>query len=523
MKKTIFFKLIFIDVVFCLLASFAISGLAEGAPASTQPPGPRYGGILRTGEPITAKFLGYPARISGNHGVRQAAPAIETLLHYDKTAKPQPWLATGFKENAEAKTITLTLRRGVKFHDGADFNAEAVKWNLEQCISAKTPGTQKFKSIDVIDDYTVRINLTEWDSTAITGLCGMVGMIISPVACKKNGVEWAEKNLVGTGPFQFVSWEPDVVIKFKKFDGYWQKGKPYLNGIEIIFIADPLTREISFRKGELDVLISLEAKPTATLEKDGYSVFRQAVGSGGYGLVPDSADPKSPFANLKVRQATAYAIDTELIVKSILLGGAEAINQYAYKAHWGYNPNVIGYPYNPNKAKQLLAEAGYPNGFKTKITYWNFSDIPLAIAAVQAYLKAVGIDAELDPADYGRWFQIFGGGKWEGLYLYTLSGDPEILAAINMRFGGIGRHTQMLVPDDCRQAIQNALTAPDFKTKQKWVWDVQKLIVDKYCLAINMFSGVDNSASQTYVHDTQISRNPFGGVWTPEDAWLDKK
>ena len=85
--------------------------------------------------------------------------------------------------------------------------------------------------------------------------------------------------------------------------------------------------------------------------------------------VPDSANPKSPFADLRVRQAAQYAIDTEAIAKTIFYGEVEPANQWIYKGHWGYNPSVVGYPYNPAKAKQLLAEAGYPNGFKTKLLY----------------------------------------------------------------------------------------------------------------------------------------------------------
>ncbi len=175
---------------------------------------------------------------------------------------------------------------------------------------------QNFISIDVVDGYTVRINLTKWDSTAISNLAGTTGMIISPTACKKNGPDWAETHPVGTGPFEFVSWERDTHITFKKFNGYWQKGKPYLDGVRWTNIIDPLTREMSLQKGEIDVGIYLDPQNMKKLEKDGYIINRLPAG-GASALVPDSANPNSPWAKLKVRQAAQHAINTKDIAETV--------------------------------------------------------------------------------------------------------------------------------------------------------------------------------------------------------------
>jgi ABC-type transport system substrate-binding protein len=485
---------------------------------------PRYGGTLKLSDERDGPFFGYPPKQTSIMSQRQVAPAIETLFRLDKTGKLIPWLATGYAGNAAAKAVTLTIREGVKFHDGTDFNAEAVKWNLDQCMSARSGGTEKFKSIDIVNDYTVRINLIEWDNTITSQLNQTIGMMISPTAYKKNGEEWCANNPVGTGPFQFVSSEKDVRTVYKRFDGYWQKGKPYLDRIEWTPIMDSLTRQLSFRKGELDLALTVSPKDLAGFEKDGYVVTRRPAGSGTFSVIHDSANPKSPFANLKVRQASQYAIDTKAIAKTIFYGEVEPVNQWIYKGHWAFNPSIVGYPYNPAKAKQLLTEAGYPNGFKTKIIYITGTENDQLYAAVQGYLKAVGIDAELEPVQRIRYDQIaLQGGKWEGLIHSGVMGIPDVAAALISRYmGGEKYYTQMLAPDDYQKALKNAIAAPDFKGKQKWTQEAMKLMIDKYCLRIVFCSRSDFAVKQPYLHNHGFFETPNTAWWTPEDAWLER-
>jgi peptide/nickel transport system substrate-binding protein len=519
--KGIFSKLIYCIIIVCMMAFIESTYAASGL---TQPLKPRYGGTLRVGEAIEGISIGYPAKLIRTYSIRQVSPVVETLLRTDKTGKPIPWLATAYTENAAAKVLSLTLRKNVKFHDGTDFNAEAVKWNLGQCIAAKTSGTEKVKSIEVIDNYTIRINLTEWDSSIISSLTQNVGMMVSPTGCTKNGEEWCARNPIGTGPFRFVSWEKDVRTVYQKFDGYWQKGKPYLDRIEWIPMADTLTRQLSFRRKELDVVLSLVPQDLAGLEKDGYGVMRHRTGSGAFSIVPDAANPKSPFADIRVRRAVAYAIDNAAVVKTVLYGEVEPTNQYLYKGHWGYNTSVVGYPYNPRKAKQLLAEAGYPNGFKTKLAFLML--IPQAqdtFVAVQGYLTAVGIDVELEPLQIAKFDQIMFGGTWEGLIYGPYSSPPDPVVSLVLRYAGGKSFSMMLLPSDYLKAIQNAVTASNFETKQKWIREVGKLMIDKYCLLIPIYCTSDFVAFQTYVHNHGFIETPNSAIWTPEDVWLEER
>ena len=523
-KKETLSKWICLGIIFSFINFMTIFALVHEVPAATPSSGPQYGGTFRFSDVWDGVSIGYPPKNIRFFSFRQVTPIIETLLRSDKTGKPVAWLATGFKENAAAKTLTLTLRRGVKFHDGTDFNAEAVKWNLDQSLSVKSVGTEKLMSVDVIDDYTVRINLSEWDNTVTNNLAQTLGMMISPTAFKKNGEEWCAKNPVGTGPFQFVSWEKDVRTVYKKFDGYWQKGKPYLDRIEYFPIGDSLTRELSFRRGELDLILTVSPKNVAGLEKDGYVIIRGRIGSGATAIVPDSVNPKSVFADIRVRQALQYAINSEELVKGVFYGEWEPANQWIYKGHWGYNPSVVGYPYNPAKAKQLLAEAGYPSGFKTKLLYRTTPEWDQTFTAVQGYLKAVGIDAELDPSQVGRYDQIvLQGGKWEGLICNSVSPYPDVAAGLNMMYSGGGKYfSQMLAPDDYVRAIKNAITAPDFETKQKWIHEAMKLMIDKYCLQSAIFSRSDLGVSRKSLHNHGFCGTPNTTFWTPEDTWIER-
>jgi peptide/nickel transport system substrate-binding protein len=167
---------------------------------------PKRGGVLKVIYGVSPNNLGFGPILQRSDDILAASPAIETLLHVDETGAIEPWLATAFKGDAKAKTIEISLRKGVKFHDGTDFNAEAVKWNLEEYRKSKKPELKKVESIDVINDYTIRLNLSAYDNGIEYSLTGYSGFIVSPAYFKSHGGADGVKNLpVGTGPFEFVS------------------------------------------------------------------------------------------------------------------------------------------------------------------------------------------------------------------------------------------------------------------------------------------------------------------------------
>ena len=465
---------------------------APSTPSTTpaQPPttvsSPKTGGTLRIAFASNPTALGYPPKQAQGWTKQIAAPCIEALLHQDSSGKLIPWLATEYKNDSVAKTITLALRQGVKFHDGADFNAEAVKWNLDKSVSTKQMGTVKIKSVDVVDPFTVRITLTEWDNSVTDMLAySYIGEMISPAAYQKNGEDWAINNPVGTGPFQFVNWVKDTKVVYKKFDGYWQKGQPNLDGIEINFIMDPIVRQLSFLNGENDVMFTPQYKDVESIQKQGYTIVTAVPYlSSPNGIISDAANPASPFSKLEVRQAMQYAIDPVALSKTVTFGFGEPASQWIFKGHWGYNPDIVGYPFNPAKAKELLSAAGFSNGIETKLTYFGTPENDLIFQAVAKMLNDVGIKATLAPEQMGRIVQLtFQGQQPDGLLSVGPPPYPDVAAGLRDRFFGDGKnYSKILAPDDYKQAVQNALSAPDFETKQKYTREALKLFTDKYAI-----------------------------------------
>jgi ABC-type transport system substrate-binding protein len=536
MKMT---KRYFIVVVLCLFfgtcLAISMADIASGAEKVRSRPQtqeaksaetPQYGGTLRVVSVSEGRDIGYPPKLNVSDGYRVAGAAIETLFRMDRTANLVPWLATSRKEDAKAKTIILTLRQGVKFHDGTNFNAEAVKWNLDEGVRNKVAGTEKITSVDIINDNTVRINLTEWDNGVSNNLAQNLGMIISPTAYKTKGEDWAATHPVGTGPFQFVSWEKDQKVTFKKFPGYWQKGKPYLDGIEFNVVVDSMTREFTLRNKEADLMMGVVSpKIVVGLQKDGFAITSIYPGSGSTVLVPASADPQSPWADVRVRRAAAHAIDRGAIVKNVYENVYAVANQWVPPGHWGWNPAVVGYGYNPAIARKLLAEAGYRNGFKTKLTYRSTAEYDQTFAAVQGFLKEVGIDMTLEPvATTAVLHRLqYEGAKWDGLLVSGANSNPDAASYLALRYSGGGKNFSMMaVPDDYVKAVKSSITATDFKTKQKMVHAAMKLMIDKYALVIPLFSITDTTVCVPAVHAHGMTTTQ-SNLWTPESVWMEKR
>ena len=521
-KKKIRSKLMFLSVAFCLLASMAISDLAKGAPIPSSTP--QYGGTLKIITTYSARSLGDPVGTTVWSDRLLSRTCLETLVNFDDKSMVAPGLAESWVISPDLKSITFKLRRGVKFHDGTDFNANAAKYSLELYRTSPLPDLKSVASIDVVDDYTLLFNLSYWDNLLLGNLAQRAGFIVSPTAAKAHDKAWLATHPVGTGPFKFVSFQPDVSVKFAKFDGYWQKGKPYLDAIEFIIVIDSMVASAAFQAGDGQVIHFPTFKEIIDLKnKNKYNVY--ICPNGVSGLIGDSLHPNSIYADIRVRRAVEYAIDKKTMIDTIGGGVLEALNQPATVKHWSYNPAVVGYPYNPDKAKQLLAEAGYPNGFKTKIISRDQPDNLRVNTAVQGYLKAVGIDAQLEVVGQSQYFDIGTTKGWEnGLYQFAMglgtTDDP--VQAMQLRMSGKGQsHKSAAYPPAYDAKIAEALKTTDFESKKKRIQEAVKMAIDDYAIMIPIFMSINSAITYPQVHDTALM-NPSNEWWTPANAWLSK-
>jgi ABC-type transport system substrate-binding protein len=343
--------------------------------------------------------------------------------------------------------------------------------------------------------------------------------MISPTAFEKNGQAWAEKNPVGTGPFQFASWQRDVAIKFKRFDGYWD-GKPFLDGIEFRKVADLVASIMVFKSGGMHI-ISAGAQDTKDLEKEGrYNIVIPPEGQV-TAFAPNSKDPKSPFADIRVRQAFSYAIDAGAIIDAFGYGYWKPLNQWAPPGSIAYNPNVVGYPYNPKKAKELLAAAGYPNGFKTTLHFYNLSAGYIdEMTVFQRQLKQVGIDATLDPLQRPKYSEMASQGKgWDGVVRTQGASKPDTLAYLSQIAGGT-EYSEMIRPPDFVELYQRAVSTPDFATKKKLAQELMAMATDKYCLMTYIFLQPTPFTKSKKVHDDMYGILP--NRYISPKAWLSE-
>jgi len=438
----------------------------SGAATSTTPAATtetkKYGGVFKFADsraPTTS--FGWFAE-GGNIQGLWTYPVCESLLRVSFDGTVTPLLAESYDISTDLKSATFHIRKGIKFHDGTTFDGAAAKWNLDQYIAAKMSFAQTPTTVDLVDDYTIRFNITQYGNAFLNNLanCPMV----SPTAFNAKGKEGLRWSPVGTGPFKFVSFTRDVSIKYTKFEDYWQKGKPYVDSMDMVFIVDKMTQTAAFQAQEIDALWGDLGKIQYDLQQAGFEIV--ANNSGIVCLSGDSANKDSPFANLKVRQAVDYAIDRDALAKSRGYGFQVPVFQYAYPNTPYYIKDLETRPYNPEKAKQLLAEAGYPNGFKTTITCDTSALDKDAMVAVQGYLSKVGITADLGWGDPAVYLKARTGG-WNGLLAGVAGIDANMHNAFQRSFlQSAANYKSMLKTDEFEALYNTSLSTRAIETAQ---------------------------------------------------------
>ena len=478
---------------------------------------PKYGGTFTRISSRMPRQFGYTPTFAADEVV-PAYPSVEPLIKSDSTGAPTPHLATDWQIASDGSAITLFLRKGVKFQDGTDFNAAAVKYNLDLVMKERPGELIGVNSIDVIDEYTVRLNL-DFFANNIWGRLGSRILISSPKHLAK-GVDAVKFHPLGTGPFIFKDFERDVFISYTRNDNYWQKGKPYLDSMKTIWVADPMTASASLRSGEGDALtIFNQYKEAHDLVNQGF--IANPIASLLMGLAPDTKNPDSLYKDIRVRKAVEHAIDRNALTEAFGYGFLKPCTLFSPPGSPGYIKGLER-EYNPEKAKQLLKEAGFPNGFKTTL----IADVVFSsrdmMATIQAYLSNVGIKAEVDFADPGRYAEWRRRSGWKGGLMFMRTGlMPWVQDVMALVFDADRNDYHSLRrPEGFQEMLKEVLAAQDPATMTKLAEKANKMLFDNATF-VPLYSWPQVVLTAPYVKDHGIGRTTAVD-WTPENVWLDK-
>ncbi|MGQ9598769.1 MAG: ABC transporter substrate-binding protein [Anaerolineae bacterium] len=385
------------------------------APTAAQPAQIPQGGTIIVGLQAEPTSLD-SQQISDYNSHRASYNIFDRLLEFkDESTEVEPGLAESWEISADGLVYTLHLRKGVKFHDGTDFNAEAVKFNLERQFDPNHPyhDTGDFpyaeftwgmvEKVEVVDEWTVNITLKEIFAPFLNHLAMHPASMDSPEAIKKLGRDFSLQP-VGSGPFKFVSWTPGVEVVLEKNPDYWGK-LPNIDRVIFRPIIEDQSRLTELEAGGVNFIVNIPPDELARLKQDPRFTVVEQPGMHTWWVAFNHT--RDPYKDTRVRQAMNYAVNKQAIVDNILKGtGLLAINPLP-PVVWSYTDELQRYDYNPEKAKQLLAEAGYPNGFSC--VFWvpesgSGMQQPVAMGtAIQADLKAVGIDCKIETFEWGTY------------------------------------------------------------------------------------------------------------------------
>lgn len=355
-----------------------------------------------------------------------------------------PGLAESWTISPDGRVYTFKLRHGVTFHDGTPMNAHTVAEDVDRAINPQNPcyvlarkgvdtyddftfGSAKDGTVakmDVVDDYTLRFTLPKPNAPFITSLAMVWQGIMSPEATKKYNCD-ASQHPVGTGPFRFVEAVRNDHITVEANANYWG-GRPKVDRIIFQIVPESATRMLKLERNEVQILADVPPSDYPRVTGNPQLKLYQQPGLTILGVA--MSNDLGPFKDVRVRQAMNYAVDKDAINKG-LYGGATTASQGMPPVLWGYNKSVTPYPYDPAKAKALLAEAGFPNGFTADMMVYanprGYNPVGGAKLgeAVQGYLAKVGVNVKITQYEWGAYLDRLRHTPWEGFAISGWSGD----------------------------------------------------------------------------------------------------
>jgi peptide/nickel transport system substrate-binding protein len=425
---------------------------------------------------------------------------LERLVYFDEKGRPQPWLAESWQVSEDQRQLTFKLRSGIKFHDGTDFDAAAVKFQFDQVLDKKNaspllPFIGPLKTVEVVDPLTVRFTFEKPYAPFLSNISafGTFG-INSPTAVAKWGPQYG-RHVVGTGPYMLQSWEPGTELvlvrnpNYKQFRGdAFNKGAPYVEKFTLTVLSEDgvvlnalQTGELSAAAAATDIIDKLASNPKITL------VTKKVVNNL---LFLEFNETHAPFDDVNFRRAIGYGIDRDAIVKAAYGGyGAPELGPMPGGIP-GYDPAVAkqyGTPYDPAKAKVLLAAAGWKAGadgilekdgkparFVLK-SYAGFETITRSLAVIQSNLADLGIAVSLETSDWGTFYPGLLKGDWDMDLMRWTGNDPSIMTIL---FRAPGHRKMLLANAKQDENLERCNALMDLETRFECVSTAQKDLLE---------------------------------------------
>jgi len=357
----------------------------------------------------------------------------DKLVDIDDKLNIVPQLATSWEWSADNKSLTMKLRQGVTFHDGEKFDAAAVKYNIERHKTMQGSNRRgelaPVSSVDVVDDQTVRLNLSAPFSPLLAQLADRAGMMVSPKAAKAEGDKFGAKP-VCSGPFRFVERVAQDRIVLERFPNYWNKGAIHLDRIVYLPIVDSTVRLANLRSGQLDMIERMATSDVSTVKSDNRLHIARITEIGYQGITinigkSDLAQKNPLGKDPRVREAFELSPDRDGIVQVVTDGEGTPGNQWVAPSNQFYAKNVPIPKRDVNRAKALLKEAGVPNPSFT-MTVPTTSEGQKLAQVVQAMAKEAGFDIKLQSVEFATSLDMADKGQFEA-YVLNWSGraDPD--------------------------------------------------------------------------------------------------
>ena len=438
------------------------------------------------------------------------ANVFEGLTRINENGEVMPALAESWQVSEDGKTYTFKLRSGVKFHDGTDFDAEDVKFSLDRARAEDSTNAQKglfsaIENVEVSDPQTVVVTLSSPAGSFLFNMGWGDAVIVAPESADGN-----KENPVGTGPFKFSNWAKGSAIEITRNDAYWGDAAA-LSKATFRIIPDAAAATNALLAGDVDAFANFPA-PEALPQLEADPRFAVVQGSTEGETILSTNNSKAPFSDIRVRQAIAHTLDRQAIIDGAMFGQGTPIGTHFAPHHPAYKAELIDtYPHDIEKAKALLAEAGFPEGFKATLQLPPPTYARRGGEIIASQLREIGIDLEIIPVEWKQWLE----GPFKGDFDLTIVSHTEPLDI------GIYANPDYYFKYDSKElqdVIARLNVTADTEERYKLMGEAQTIIskdaVNGYLFQLAK-SGVWNAKIEGLWKNSPVQANDLTGVhWT---------